>query len=153
MINSRILRYIGYSAAAVAVVAVCSIEARAQQPQPGQYRGQVVQNRTVVNNVYNGGGYGYGGGYRGGYYNNGVGNWPGSGPYDSAIAVTAIAAGASVVNGLINSTARPQVVVQQAPVYQAPVVVAPAYQSGPSCVLAVAGTSPEGAPVYYRYCR
>ena len=65
------LRKIGYGLAAIGVVLVCSTEVRAQQ-QHGQYRGQVVTNRTVVNNttVYNGGGYrapyGYGyGGYGG----------------------------------------------------------------------------------------
>jgi len=162
------LRILTATAAAIAIVAVCSVDAAAQQRQHGyqhgQYRGQVVTNRTVVNNtnVYNGGG----GGYRGGYHNNGVGMWPGSGPYDSAIAVAGIVAGASVLNGVIASS-RPQPVIMQqpvyqapapvyqapAPVYQAPVYQAPMYQSGPSCVLAAAGYSPEGAPIYYRYCR
>jgi len=148
------LRILTATAAAIAIVAVCSVDAAAQQRQHGyqhgQYRGQVVTNRTVVNNtnVYNGGG----GGYRGGYHNNGVGMWPGSGPYDSAIAVAGIVAGASVLNSVIASS-RPQPVIVQQPVYRAPVYQAPMYQSGPSCVLAVAGYSPEGAPIYYRYCR
>jgi len=152
------IRILTATAAAIAIVAVCSVDAAAQQRQHGyqhgQHRGQVVTNRTVINNtnVYNGGGGGYRGGYRGGYHNNGVGMWPGSGPYDSAIAVAGIVAGASVLNSVIASS-RPQPVIVQQPVYRAPVYQAPMYQSGPSCVLAVAGYSPEGAPIYYRYCR
>ena len=135
------LRKIGYGLAAIGVVLVCSTEARAQQ-QHGQYRGQVVTNRTVVNNttVYNGGGY------RGGYYNNGVGMWPGSGPYDSAIAVAGIVAGASVLNNVISSS-RPQV-----PVYggypQAPVYVQPR-----ECIQAVSGYDRNGVPYMGTYCR
>lgn len=136
--------------AATAIVLACSVtESNAQQHQHGQYRGTVV-NRTVVNNtnVYNGGGYGYG--YRGGYNN--VGMWPGSGPYDSAIAVAGIVAGASVLNNVISSRQpSTQVVVQQAPqvvVQPVPVYQAPAYQSGPGCITAMAS---DGN--YYRYCR
>lgn len=155
---------IGRIALAAVVVLVCSVDVKAQQP----IRGQVVTNRTVINNTYNGGGWG--GGWRGGW-NNGVGMWPGSGPYDSAIAVAGIAAGASVINNIINSATvsrQPQVVVQQGyPVVGAPVVVQqPVYQaqgvyaipntvysSGPNCVVAPTGLSPEGVPVYQRYCR
>lgn len=137
---------------AAIVVLACSVEAKAQQHQHGQYRGQVVTNRTVVNNtsVYNGGGY------RGGYYGGGVGMWPGSGPYDSAIAVAGIVATASVLNNVISSARQPQVIVQQAPVYAPSGVYAipnTVYGSGPSCILAPAGVSPEGAPVYQRFCR
>jgi hypothetical protein len=141
---------------AAAVVLVCSVESKAQQHPHGQYRGQVVTNRTVVNNtnVYNGGGYR--GGYYGGY-NNGVGMWPGSGPYDSAIAVAGIVAGASVLNNVISSARQPQVIVQQpAPVYApsgAYAIPNTVYGSGPNCILAPAGVSPEGAPVYQRFCR
>lgn len=143
------LRKIGYGLAAIGVVLVCSAEVRAQQHRGqhhGQYRGQVVTNRTVVNNtnVYNGGGYG--GGYRGGYYNNGVGAWPGSGPYDSAIAVAGIVAGASVLNNVISSS-RPQV-----PVYggypRAPVYVQPR-----DCITAVTGYDVNRNPIYGTYCR
>lgn len=155
---------IGRIALAAVIVLACSVDVRAQQPQHGQYRGQVVSNRVVVNNTYNGGGYGYRGGYYGGYGNN-VGVWPGSGPYDSAVAVAGIAAGASVINNIINSATvnrQPQVVVQQgypvvaAPVYQTQgvyTVPGTVYSSGPSCVVAPTGYSPEGAPVYQRYCR
>lgn len=157
---------IGRIALAAVIVLACSVDVKAQQP----IRGQVVTNRVVVNNTYNGGGWNGGYGYRGGW-NNGVGIWPGSGPYDSAIAVAGIAAGASVINNIINSAAaskQPQVIVQQGiPVVGAPVVVQqPVYQaqgvfaipnttfaSGPGCVMAPAGVSAEGVPVYQRFCR
>lgn len=161
------IRILTATAAAIAIVAVCSVDAAAQQHQHGQHRGQhyqqgqhrqvVINRSTVITNtsVYNGRGRGY----QHGYHNGGVGRWPGSGPYDSAIAVAGIVAGASVLNSVIASSRPQPVIVQQpvyqapAPVYQAPVYQAPMHQSGPGCVLAVAGYSPEGAPIYYRYCR
>ena len=125
------IRYI----AAAAIVLVCSVTDSSAQQQ--QQRQTTVVNRTV--NVYNGGGgyqrYGYGYGT------------PGAGPYDSAIAVAGIIAGASVLNNVISSRQQPQVIVQQVPVYQAP---APVYQSNPApaCITAMAS---DGN--YYRYCR
>jgi len=139
------IRYI----AAAAIVLVCSVtESDAQQHQ--QQRQTTVVNRTVntTTNVYNGG-YNNGYGYRGGYgYGYGYGT-PGAGPYDSAIAVAGIVAGASVLNNIISSR-QPQVIVQQAPVVvqAAPVYQAPVLQSGPGCITAMAA---DGN--YYRYCR
>lgn len=155
---------IGRIALAAVVVLACSVDVKAQQP----IRGQVVTNRVVVNNTYNGG-YGYG--YGGNYNYNCTGCFPGAGPYDSTIAVAGIAAGASVINNIINSATvsrQPQVVVQQGypvvaapvvvqqPVYQAPgvyTVPGTVYSSGPGCVVAPTGMSTEGVPVYQRYCR
>ena len=121
------IRYI----AAAAIVLVCSVTDSSAQQQ--QQRQTTVVNRTV--NVYNGGG---------GYQRYGYGT-PGAGPYDSAIAVAGIIAGASVLNNVISSRQQPQVIVQQVPVYQAPV-----YQSNPApgCITAMAS---DGN--YYRYCR
>ena len=138
--------------AATALVLVCSVtESRAQQTQQ-QQRQTTVVNRTVntnTTNVYNNGssgGWGWNGGYRGGSW--GV---PGAGPYDSAIAVAGIVAGASVLNNIISSR-QPQVIVQQQPVVvqSAPVMIqqAPVFQSGPGCITAMAS---DGN--YYRYCR
>ena len=121
---------------AAAIVLVCSVtESNAQQRQHHQQQPTYV-NRTT--NVYNGGGYG-------GYPRYGYGT-PGAGPYDSAIAVAGIVAGAAVLNNIISSR-QPQVIVQQAP---APVYQAPVYQSGPApgCITAMAS---DGN--YYRYCR
>jgi hypothetical protein len=151
-----------FSRIALAALVMVAISAEVQAQQP--IRGQVVTNRVVVNNTYNSGGWN--GGYRGGW-NNGVGMWPGSGPYDSAIAVAGIAAGASVINNIINSATvsrQPQVIVNQAPmpvVVQAPVqqiqgvytIPGTVYSSGPGCVVAPTGMSTEGVPVYQRYCR
>lgn len=128
------IRYI----AAVAIVLVCSItDSHAQQQQQRQ---TTIVNRNV--NIYNGGGYG-------GYPRYGYGT-PGAGPYDSAIAVAGIVAGASVLNNIISSR-QPQVIVQQAPqviMQPVPVYMAPSYQSGPACITAMAA---DGN--YYRYCR
>ena len=154
-------------AIATAIVLGCSItESQAQQVGRGQVVNPTVQvNRTVINNVYRGG-YGYGYGYR-----NGVGNWPGSGPYDSMIAVTGIAAGASIINNLINSTAQPRypqptVVYQQPQVVYAPapqtIVVQPApqvvYQQPAypnlqgACQSYITGQNPQGGNVYVSTC-
>lgn len=148
-------------ALAAVIVFACSVDVKAQQP--GQYRGQVISNRVIVNNTYAGGGWN-----RGGNWNyNCTGCFPGAGPYDSTIAVAGIAAGASVINNIINSATmnrQPQVVVQQAPqqvFVQAPVQQIPGvftipgtvYSSGPSCVMAPTGMSTEGVPVYQRFCR
>ena len=122
------IRYI----AAAAIVLVCSVtDSSAQQHQ--QHNRQYQTYHTT--NVYNGGG---------GYQRYGYGT-PGAGPYDSAIAVAGIIAGASVLNNVISSRQQPQVIVQQVPVYQAPV-----YQSNPApgCITAMAS---DGN--YYRYCR
>ena len=144
--------------AAVVAVVTASAETRAQN-QP--YRGQVVVNRTTVNNVYNGGGYGWNGGAARTWNYNCTGCYPGSGPYDSAIATTGIAAGAAVLTGVIGMIAsqrqQPQTVIVNNP---QPVVVAPpagvaepAYQSGPFCQTFITGYSPNGVPVYVRSCR
>jgi hypothetical protein len=139
-------------AAAAALVLVCSVtDSNAQQP----IRGQVVGG-VRVNNVYN---YGGNGNWNGSY--NCVGCFPGSGPYDSMIAVTGIAAGASIINNIINSTARPpqqpQTVIVNNPtpvVVQPNVSVAqPVYESGPGCQIFITGYSPSGVPVYVRACR
>lgn len=80
------------------------------------------------------GGYGYGYNRPGTYNYNVTGGWPGSGPYDSAIATTGISAGASVLNNIISSIVAPPrttVVQSQGPtVIQTPgptVVQTPAY--------------------------
>ena len=126
------IRYI----AAAAIVLVCSVTDSSAQQQ--LQRQTTIVNRTV--NVYNGGGYRYGYGT------------PGAGPYDSAIAVAGIIAGASVLNNVISSRQQPQVIVQQQPVVvqSAPVMIqqAPVFQSGPGCITAMAS---DGN--YYRYCR
>jgi anti-sigma factor RsiW len=147
-----------YGAAAIAIVMVCSIDARAQQlPNYGHGR------NVTVNNY--GGGYGWRGGW-----NNGVGQWPGSGPYDSTVAVAGIAAGASVINNIINSATvsrQPpqQVIINQGypayPVYPAqPVVVAvpggyvgQTVPGGPICTSFVTGYSPSGLPVTVNRCQ
>lgn len=139
---------------AAAIVLACSAEAAAQP-----IRGQVVENRTVINNTWNGGGYG-GGPNRTWNYNC-TGCFPGSGPYDSSIATSGILAGASVLSGVIGIIAQqrqqPQTVIINNP---QPVVIAPpsgiaepVYQSGPNCQTFITGYSPAGVPVYVRACR
>lgn len=150
---------IGRIALAALVVMTCSVEVKAQQP----IRGQVISNNVQVNNNWGGGGWNRG---YGNYTYNCVGCFPGAGPYDSTIAVAGIAAGASVINNIINSATasrQPQVIVQQAPpvVIAAPVQQIPGvvtipgtvYSSGVGCVMAPTGMSTEGVPVYQRYCR
>lgn len=81
---------------------------------------------------------GYCPGYRG-YNLNVTGGFPGAGPYDSAIAIAGIAAGAGLLNTLITQS-RPTVVVAPpayAPSASAPeaVVIAPAPVSASSAVI------------------
>ena len=101
-------------AAATALVAVCSItESQAQSPAYyGVSRAQGVPPAYGYAQPYRGGGsYSGYGNYT--YNNNCTGCFPGSGPYDSQIAVTGIAAGASVINGLIGAVVQTRQ--QQAP--------------------------------------
>jgi hypothetical protein len=158
MMENGMLKKIGYGLTAVAIVLACSMDVQAQQR--ANYN-NVQVNR--VTNVYGGGGYGY----RGYGWNNNVGMWPGSGPYDSAIAVAGIAAGASVVNNIINSATinrQPpqQVIINQAPPVYAPQqvvvgqpvgVVGQPYYGGPTCQIFITGYSPSGDPVTIRSCR
>ena len=128
------LRKIVYGLAALGVVLVCSVEARAQQHSQ---RGQTVVNRTVVNQqttvVQNGG-------YRGGYgrHHHYHGNdWVGP-------AVGGLALGV-VAGVLIDRATQP-----------APVVVSPGYVAAPpprDCITAVSGYDRYGNPIYGTYCR
>lgn len=157
---------------ASAIVLACSAEVRAQQRVPQGHHGaghgqsSVYNNRTVVNNNYYGGGGGWNRGYYGG---GGYGYWPGSGPYDSAIAVAGIVAGASIINNLIAApryyAPPPTVYVQPAPqvvytqpqtvvVQQPPVVVnaQPQYVGPQGCNSFNTGTNPTGGPVFITTC-
>jgi hypothetical protein len=143
--------------------------------QSAPIRGQVIvppANRTVINNTYYAGSYGYG---RPSYNYSCVGCFPGGGPYDSAVAVAGIAAGASVINNIINSATiarQPQVVINQgypAMAYQSPLVDRqpavtvrtpgivqvqnPPYQAPPGCSAYITGQSPAGGPTYVTVCQ
>lgn len=158
------MRVLTSIAVSTVLVLAAATPAAAQQQQ----NNRVVTNNTVINNMggyrapnWNGS-YGNYGGYQRGW-NNGVGMWPGSGPYDSAIAVTGIAAGATVLNTLIGAVTQPRVVVQQQPVYQPNVVVQqpvvvqqqPVYGMATSngCIQTPAGMDPYGRTVYTMVCQ
>lgn len=84
-------------------------------------------------------GYGYGYGRPGTYNYNVTGAWPGSGPYDSAIATTGIGAGASVINNIITSIISPP----RTTVINSP---APTIVQGPTTVIGAGSTVVVPAP-------
>ena len=108
---------------------------------------------------------GYCPGYRG-YNLNVTGGFPGAGPYDSAIAIAGIAAGAGLLNTLITQS-RPTVVVAP-PAYAPPasppeaVVIAPAPVPASSTVIVrsprrycwqqYVGRDRYGTPMYVMAC-
>lgn len=109
---------------------------------------------------------GYCPGYRG-YNLNVTGGFPGAGPYDSAIAIAGIAAGAGLLNTLI-SQSRPTVVVvppaygQMAGPLPDGVTIAPAPMADPSTVVVrtqrrscwqqYVGRDRYGTPMYVMAC-
>lgn len=125
-------------------------------------RGQIVPtavSRTTITNNYIGSPYGYpppANAY------SCTGCFPGAGPYDSAIAVAGIAAGASVLNTLIGAAIqRPaQVVINQVgPIGATPAPAAerlkavgdPRATAG--CTLYMSGQSTTDGPLYITVCR
>lgn len=80
----------------------------------------------------------YGGGATRTYNNNITGAWPGSGPYDSAIAQSGIMAGASILNNLINRSMAPP-----APAYGGPPVII--NQAPPTNIYVIPGGATKGA--------